>query len=93
MITVVVEHVVVAAGVFLGHLLYDLCESVVHEGDLAEIHFFVEGVVGSLRLHLEDAGILGVGGADTVAVLDVAMVKKGCTRFRCRCERLSLIHI
>ena len=87
MVAVVVEHVIFAAGVFLGHLLYDLGESIVHEGDLAEVYLFVEGVVGSLGLHLEDAGVLGVGGADAVAVLDVAMVRGGCTRFRCRCGR------
>ena len=77
MVAVVVEHVVWSAGVLLRHLLDDLRESVVHDGDLAEIYFAVEDVVGPLGLHFEDAWIFGVGRAYTVTIFHSATLKDG----------------
>ena len=77
MVAVVVEHVVLAAGVLLWHLIDDLGQSVVHDGDLTEIYFAVEDVVGPLGFHFEDAWIFGVGRTYTVTIFYIALSKDG----------------
>ena len=77
MIAVVVEHVVLTAGILLWHLVNDLGQSVVHDGDLAEIYFAVEDIVGPLGFHFQDAWIFGVGRAYTVTIFYIAASKDG----------------